>query len=107
MYELAPICRRGDLEPVLKLAERLIGLGPGLTPSGDDFVGGLIFMARHLISAYPRERWWQGGNIGGLLAYSETMTSKISHALLSDLAEGQSHESLHELVEDGGRARSR
>ena len=97
---LAPICRLGDLEPSLKVSERLIGLGPGLTPSGDDFVGGLLFMARHLNAAYPQERWWQGGNIGGFLAHSETMTSRISHALLSDLAEGQSHESLHDLAEE-------
>ncbi|MQG11907.1 MAG: DUF2877 domain-containing protein [SAR202 cluster bacterium] len=98
--ELAPICRLGDLEPALTVAKRLIGLGPGLTPSGDDFVGGLLFMVRHLNAAYPQERWWQEGNIGGLLAHSETMTSRISHALLSDLAEGQSHESLHDLAEE-------
>ncbi|MCS5656399.1 MAG: DUF2877 domain-containing protein, partial [Dehalococcoidia bacterium] len=97
---LAPICRLGDLEPSLKVSKRLIGLGPGLTPSGDDFVGGLLFMARHLNAAYPQERWWQGGNIEGLLAHSEAMTSRISHALLSDLAEGQSHESLHDLAEE-------
>ena len=57
-------------------------------------------MVRYLNAAYPQERWWQGGNIGGLLAHSETMTSRISHALLSDLAEGQSHESLHDLAEE-------
>lgn len=27
------------------------------------------------------------------------MTSRISHALLTDLAEGQSHDSLHDLVD--------
>lgn len=100
VHEMLPVCRLGDLEPVLKDSERLIGLGPGLTPSGDDFVGGLVFMARHLNAAYPQERWWKGGNIGGFLARSEAMTSRISHALLSDLAEGQSHESLHDLAEE-------
>lgn len=98
--ELVPICRLGDLESALAISERLIGLGPGLTPSGDDFVGGLLFMARHLNAAYPQESWWRGGNIGGLLARSESMTSRISHALLSDLAEGEGHESLHDLAEE-------
>ena len=97
--ELLPHCRRGDLHSALPLAEQLIGLGPGLTPSGDDFVGGLTFMTVHLNRAYPTERWLEGGDIQALLAGSESMTTRISHALLTDLAEGQSHESLHALVD--------
>ena len=96
---LLPDCRHGKLEPVLNLAEYLIGLGPGLTPSGDDFVGGLVFMSRHLNSAYPDTGLWQGGDIGGLLAFSESMTTPISHALLTDLTEGQSHAALHDLAD--------
>lgn len=96
---LLPQCRRGNLESVLQLADQLIGLGPGLTPSGDDFIGGLIFMSLHLNAAYPAERWWEGGNIPALLTRSEPMTSQISHALLTDLSEGQSHESLHDLAD--------
>jgi len=96
---LIPICRYGNLEAVLQLAEQLIGLGPGLTPSGDDFTGGLIFMSLQLIAAYPEERLWEGGNIPGLLARSALTTSKLSHALLTDLAEGQSHASLHDLAD--------
>jgi len=96
---LLPQCRRGNLESVLQLADQLIGLGPGLTPSGDDFIGGLIFMSLHLNAAYPAERWWEGGDIPALLTRSEPMTSQISHALLTDLSEGQSHESLHDLAD--------
>lgn len=96
---LLPQCRRGNLESVLQLADQLIGLGPGLTPSGDDFIGGLIFMSLHLNAVYPAERWWVGGDIPALLTRSEPMTSQISHALLTDLSEGQSHESLHDLAD--------
>lgn len=96
---LIPLCRRGDLESALLLGERLIGLGPGLTPSGDDFIGGLIFMSFQLAAAYPAVRLWQGGDIPGLLARSDSMTTKISHALLTDLAEGQSHAALHDLAD--------
>ena len=94
-----PLCHSGNLEPVVQTAEQLIGLGPGLTPSGDDFTGGLIFMSVHLKAAYPAERWWKGGDIAGLLTRSEPMTSRISHALLTDLAEGHSHAPLHALVD--------
>lgn len=96
---LLPLCRRGNLQSVLQLADQLIGLGPGLTPSGDDFIGGLIFMSFHLNATYPAERWWGSGDIGGLLARSELMTTQISHVLLTDLAEGQSHASLHDLTD--------
>lgn len=96
---LLPFCRCGNLQAALESSERLIGLGPGLTPSGDDFVGGLIFMALKLNTAYPSERWWEGGDIPALLACSGSMTSKISHALLTDLSEGQSHASLHDLAD--------
>lgn len=96
---LLPECLDGNLESTLKLAEHLVGLGPGLTPSGDDFIGGLIFMSLHLNGAYPAECWWENGGIGGLLARSGSMTSQISHALLTDLSEGQSHASLHNLAD--------
>jgi hypothetical protein len=93
-------CRNGNAEAVLKLMEQLIGLGPGLTPSGDDFAGGLVFMSRHLRAAYPEERWWEGGDLPALLSFARSNTSRISYALLTDLCEGQSHASLHILVDE-------
>jgi hypothetical protein len=103
---LLPYCRNGNAEAVLKLTEQLIGLGPGLTPSGDDFAGGLVFMSSHLRAAYPDARWWEGGDLPALLAFAQSNTSRISYALLTDLCEGQSHASLHiladELLSDNG-----
>ncbi|MDA1127690.1 MAG: DUF2877 domain-containing protein [Chloroflexi bacterium] len=96
---LIPLCRSGDLGSVLRNAEQLIGLGPGLTPSGDDFIGGFLFMAYHLSSAYPSELEWNVGEAEMFLLRSESKTSRISFALLTDLAGGQSHESLHDLVD--------
>lgn len=96
---LLPFCRCGNLRSALESSEHLIGLGPGLTPSGDDFVGGLIFMSSNLNTTYPEARWWEGGDIPALMARSNLMTSKISHALLTDLSEGQSHASLHDLAD--------
>lgn len=94
-----PIYCRGNLEDALLFLEGLIGLGPGLTPSGDDFVGGLLFMSRYLEAAYPSERWWEGGDIPAMMANTNSMTTQISHALLTDLSEGQSHASLHDLAD--------
>ncbi|MBT98754.1 MAG: hypothetical protein CL902_09000 [Dehalococcoidia bacterium] len=98
--ELLPNCRSGNLGEVLELARELIGLGHGLTPSGDDFVGGLLFMAHHLSAVYPAQLWWSEADTSPFLSRSRAMTSQISHALMADLANGQSHESLHDLVDD-------
>ena len=100
LEKLIPHCRRGDLSRTLTMAENLIGLGHGLTPSGDDFVGGLVFMYRQIEAAYPTLALWEGGDVAALLKSSERMTSRISHSLFADLVEGQSHAPLHDLAND-------
>ncbi len=39
---LAERCAAGDLAQAVDAAERIVGLGPGLTPSGDDVLAGLV-----------------------------------------------------------------
>src|SRR5436853_52238 len=34
--------RRADLDAALRTASRLVGLGPGLTPAGDDVMAGTV-----------------------------------------------------------------
>jgi hypothetical protein len=97
--ELLPTCRRGDIGAALHNGESLIGLGHGLTPSGDDFLGGMLFTSFHLNAAYPAVYWWDKERVREFLERSASMTSRISHALLADLAEGRSHQSLHDLVD--------
>lgn len=45
---LATACAQGDLAHAVDAAERLVGLGPGLTPSGDDLLAGLLLSLRVL-----------------------------------------------------------
>jgi hypothetical protein len=96
---IVPVCRSGRLDLAMTYAEDLIGLGPGLTPSGDDFVGGLLFAAYHLNEAFPGEFVWDGEAVGALISRSRSMTHPISHALLSDHAQGQSYEAIHDLMD--------
>src|SRR5262249_10803616 len=44
-------CRRDDATAATVMGERLLGLGPGLTPAGDDLVGGAFF-ARRLVGGW-------------------------------------------------------
>src|SRR5262249_38359908 len=41
--EAAPACDHAAPAAAMVAADPLLGLGPGLTPSGDDFVGGVLF----------------------------------------------------------------
>ena len=48
LAELASDWRSGDLGAAAPAADKLIGLGPGLTPSGDDALAGLLIAAWRL-----------------------------------------------------------
>ncbi|MBL8323661.1 MAG: DUF2877 domain-containing protein [Rubrivivax sp.] len=78
-------------------ALRVLGLGPGLTPSGDDFLGGIFFALAHA----PRPAWT--GRLPALQARvcraCDTATNVISAALLSDLMRGIGYRALHEALE--------
>lgn len=46
--ELARRCATGELAQAVEATERLVGLGPGLTPSGDDVIAGALLALRVL-----------------------------------------------------------
>ncbi len=75
-------------------AEQLIGLGPGLTPSGDDYFGGIL-VALHAVrlesQAAALWRW--------LEPRLASRTSAISAAHLTAAAKGHAHEALHRILE--------
>jgi len=70
-------------------AQMLIGLGPGLTPSGDDYLGGL------LIALHAFERRPQALGLWRWLEPRLKRTSAISAAHLAAAAQGEGHEALH------------
>jgi hypothetical protein len=88
---LAAAYRSGDRERVRRTSGALLGLGGGLTPSGDDLVGGALF-GRLLVAADAAP--WRA--LGAELAVeAERSSHAISAALLADLASGASFAPLH------------
>jgi hypothetical protein len=98
IWGLAQDCRRQDLRSVTLKGREVAGLGPGLTPSGDDFLGGLFFAAHFLHRAYPKS--FPGAEADGsdFLDWARTRTHPISYAVFSDLVMGHGPEPLHELA---------
>ena len=70
-------------------AQTLIGLGPGLTPSGDDYLGGV------LIALHQFGRQSQARSLWRWLEPRLERTSAISAAHLAAAAQGEGHEALH------------
>lgn len=84
-----------DSDAVFAKSLPLLGLGTGLTPSGDDLAGAAVFARRLVARRDPR---WP--------ALAERLTHEIaarshvvSAALFADLARGQSFEPLHAMAE--------
>ena len=80
--------------PMPGLARSLIGLGPGLTPSGDDFLAGLMIGLRATGNRTAAGVLWRW-----LEPQAATLTSAISGAHLAAAARGEAHEALHACVE--------
>lgn len=99
---------RGPAQPFLdwiagsgKPDNSLIGLGPGLTPAGDDFVGGAMIALR----VYGRTAGTTAGHAAladriaaWALPLARSNTNRISRAHLECAAAGEGHEALHDLL---------
>jgi hypothetical protein len=73
-------------------AQALIGLGPGLTPSGDDYFGGV------LIALHQFGRKSQAQSLWRWLTARLARTGDISAAHLEAAASGEGHEALHRCI---------
>jgi hypothetical protein len=97
-HALTEACARDDAASAAAPALALLGLGGGLTPSGDDFVGGALF-GRHLLAGAgvaDAPGWRQLAD--AVCDAAAARTHPISAALLGDLARGGGHAPLHDLI---------
>ncbi|SEG32617.1 Protein of unknown function [Nonomuraea solani] len=88
---LASSCAKGWLLGAVTAAEQLVGLGPGLTPSGDDVLAGLLVTLRHLGAAAGAERAvWLADWLAATVTFdARTRTTPISATLLHCAARGE------------------
>jgi hypothetical protein len=95
--------RRADMDAALRTAARLVGLGPGLTPAGDDVMAGTV--AGLVLLGHPAAPRFAAG----VYALAAGRTTELSRALLRHAACGRVSAEyaavLHGLV--GGRQLSK
>lgn len=92
LWALDAAIRDGDRAAAAGAARGLIGLGPGLTPAGDDTLAG-IESALHAAS-HPA-----AGFLETVLGDVETRTTAVSVALLRHVARGEVAERVHRLLD--------
>jgi hypothetical protein len=92
---LAIACAVDDAAAAVDPALALLGLGDGLTPDGDDYVGGVLFARCGLA---PVNGAWAATS-ACIVDEAHRRTHPISARLLGDLAEGDGWTALHDLVD--------
>ena len=73
----------------------LLGLGPGLTPSGDDYIGGTLVALRTLGEDSCADALWRS-----VRRRAVARTHAISLAHLAAAAGGEAHEALHACLDE-------
>ena len=87
-------CRGDDCGPLPSETVALIGLGPGLTPSGDDVLAGC------LIALHQTSRHRQAAELAGhVVSIAGNATGRISAAHLGCAAEGYGSAALHQTLD--------
>jgi hypothetical protein len=90
--QLAACCASGDLAGAVEAVEQLVGLGPGLVPSGDSVVSGVLLALRLLggaISGGTRAVWLADWLSASATCYAAQRTTTLAASLLHCAASGQ------------------
>ncbi|REB05277.1 DUF2877 domain-containing protein [Sporosarcina sp. BI001-red] len=84
----------GDLAESLKCAQSLLGLGPGLTPSGDDYLTGMI--AVFMVNKHPIPELRTFGE--SIEVFARTATHIISYSAIEQASIGRVRQSIAQLI---------
>jgi len=98
LNEIFLACIANDFPRILRTAEDLIGLGEGLTPSGDDFIGGLLFSSFTMQEIYSQYQGFTLLDVELFVDNSRNQTNLISYTMLKDLATGHASDTLHHFI---------
>jgi hypothetical protein len=91
-------CIMNDFNQIFRFGKDLVGLGEGLTPSGDDLIGGILFANFMLQEIYTQYQGFNPSDMELFLDYSSKRTNVISYTMMKDLAEGNASSPLHGFI---------
>ena len=94
LYSLDTAMRGGRAQDVFQASNRLLGLGPGLTPAGDDFLLGCLATWRSF--GIPLSLLYQGDDC---LAQIKRRTTTVSYFMLEQCLQGFVNDAFVQLFE--------
>ncbi len=97
VLDMAHACLKHQASGISRNSDALIGMGAGLTPSGDDFLGGLWFALNRLQAAYPDLDF---AKYAIPVEPYRRRTHLIGFTLLKDFANGHAIAPLHHIIND-------
>ena len=100
VHSIARAAAAQDVRGIYARVNELVGLGSGLTPSGDDFLGGLFFGLHILNQRFPSQFQLNKTEISRFLMQIRSCTNLISGTLLGDLAGGLGPAPLHAFIQN-------
>ncbi len=95
IYQVIRHGQQRDFPHLLEAARSLVGLGEGLTPSGDDFLGGLFFCLHLLRQTGNPDLRMKDWDPAAFVDECKPRTNLVSYTLLKDNSLGHSVEPLH------------
>jgi hypothetical protein len=95
VMDMAHACLECQPSFIYQHADTFIGLGMGLTPSGDDFLGGALFALKSIYLSVPDIDFTDDKPC---LEANRSRTNRISFTLLNDLADGHAIAPLHHII---------
>ena len=98
LMQLITSAERFDVETSLYAAQKLIGLGPGVTPSGDDILIGFL-AALWSLAGKQQSQLSFVRSFGNSLIHLSRQTNEISRSYLFHATQGQFSSSLSNLAE--------
>lgn len=87
-----------DVKNIAEAAEKVIGFGPGLTPSMDDFISGLMVSIIYLANYYNLDTLKVYDFNKELISKSINRTTKVSSEMLRHSCSGETNEAVRELM---------
>lgn len=99
VIQICRSCRQQDWKTLITGCSDLIGLGYGLTPSGDDLIGGLIFCLRMVESSFPSTLQLPNSELDQFIASQQFKTNIISYCILKDMFAGCASEAVLSFVQ--------
>lgn len=96
---LLPALRRNDKTGIRESVLSLVGLGPGLTPSGDDYLAGLMLALAGAAKLCPETFLTIRNTLSNvLLTLPSGLTNDLSHQMLIHAAKGTGSERMEKMV---------